>query len=280
MTKKTKNENEYYVIDVLHILESLWQRAWIICLISILTGGLVLIYSMFFITPKYSSSIMLYVNNRSALGESDNIISSSDVMASQSLANTYVIILNNRTTLEAVIDRTGVDYTYETLSGMVKAEVVNETEVFKVTVTSTSAEEAQLIANGIAEVLPGRIEEVVEGSSMRVFDLAVVNPNKVSPNLTKNTIIGFAIGFLASCALFALIALFDDTIRGDDFLVQNYDVPILAKIPDLVISGSPHGKYYYYYNSYNSYSSYGPDPTEEPEADAAVEEPAANEEKR
>ena len=62
------NTNEYYTIDILHIAKTLWQKAWMILLSGILAAIVGFCLSAFAITPTYSSSIMLYVNNSSASG--------------------------------------------------------------------------------------------------------------------------------------------------------------------------------------------------------------------
>jgi capsular polysaccharide biosynthesis protein len=56
---------EYYTIDLLHVMKALWHRAWVIALAGFLTAALGFCISAFVITPTYSSSVMLYVNNTS-----------------------------------------------------------------------------------------------------------------------------------------------------------------------------------------------------------------------
>lgn len=51
---------------------------------------------------------------------------------------------------------------------MVQAEAVNSTEVFSIDVTSPDPQEAELIANAIADILPDRIADIVEGSSVKI----------------------------------------------------------------------------------------------------------------
>lgn len=241
-----KSTREYYVVDLMHILKTLWRKAWVLVLTGIAIAGIAFSYSTFFITPKYSSQIMLYVNNSSfSVGNTSFSISSSEISAAQSLVKTYIVILNNRTTLEKVIENTGVDYTYEQLSGMIVAAPVDDTEIFSISVTSDDPEEAALIANGIARVLPRRVSEIIDGSSMKVVDMAVVDTQKVSPNITKYTAFGFTLGFFFAFAVVAIYALFDNTIRNEEYILQKYDFPVLAKIPNLLDSESKSGHYYY-----------------------------------
>ena len=179
----TGDRTNYIEIDLLQLLKALRRRVWAILLATVLFGGAAFTYATVFITPRYQASALMYVNNSSfSLGSTSFSISSSELTAAQSLVGTYIVILNTRTTLEDVIQKAGVSYTYEELSGMVNASAVNATEIFEVTVTSEDPQEAELIANTIAEVLPGKISDVVEGSSVRVVDYAVVPAGKASPN--------------------------------------------------------------------------------------------------
>ena len=103
----------------------------------------------------------MYVNNTQ---DASKPISNSELSAAQSLVDTYVVILNSRTTLDQVRAAARVTYTDRELQKMIQAQAVNSTEVFEVTVTSEDPQEAQKIANTIAQVLPSRISSVVEGS--------------------------------------------------------------------------------------------------------------------
>lgn len=245
MERQEKTSGEYYTIDVLHILKTLWRRAWLIALAGLLAAGIGFSLAAFAIAPTYSSSIMLYVNNSSfSLGNTSFSISSSEITAAQSLVKTYGEILNNRTTLERVIDKAGVPYTYQELYKMLEAAPSNETEIMKVTVTSEDPYEAAKIANCIAEVLPVRISEIIDGASMEVVDSAIPVLEKVAPSITKYTAIGMVLGILLSIIAIAIAALMDDTIHDEDYVLSTYDYPILAKVPNLLTTGTKQYAYY------------------------------------
>ena len=104
MENKEKNNWEHYAIDIVHILKTLWKKAWIVALCGILSAGIGFSIATFAIAPTYSSNVKLYVNNTSfSLGNTNFSISSSELIAAQSLVKTYGEILNSRTTLERVI---------------------------------------------------------------------------------------------------------------------------------------------------------------------------------
>lgn len=249
------NEDDVIEIDLLHILELLFSKLWVIILSAMVCGAALFSYAYFLVTPKYQSSAMFYVNNNNLnIGSSSFSISSSDISASQSLVDTYIVILKTRNTLNSVIKKANLDYTYTELNEMVSASAVNSTEIFKVTVTSIDPNEASVIANTIAEVLPDKISEIVTGSGAKVVDYAVVDAKKVSPSITKYTAIGGLAGAFLACLIIVLQDFFDDVIREDSYLLNTYDdVPILAIIPNL---GSKSDTYYYK-NRYYNYEKYG-----------------------
>ncbi|MBR5774541.1 MAG: hypothetical protein IKY44_06800 [Clostridia bacterium] len=253
MDRKENLNREYYAVDLRHIFKELWRRAWAIVLSGLVVAAIGFSIASFVVTPKYSSSIMLYVNNSSfSVGNTSFNISSSEITAAQSLVRTYTVILNNRTTLERVIEKAGLDYTYYELYQMLESEPADDTEIMKVTVTHDNPYEASKIANCIAEVLPVRISEIIDGASMEVVDSAVPVKTKVSPNITQYTALGLIIGVLVSAIAIAVSAMMDDRIHDEEYVLQTYDYPILAKVPDLLTTGSKSYSYYRHYKSSDS----------------------------
>jgi len=244
--KTEVNARDYYVVDLGHIVKVVWHRIWMVGIASVLAAVIGFAIAAFAIAPTYSSSIMLYVNNSSFnVGDLGFSISSSQISAAQSLAKTYTVLLKNRTTLERVIEEVGVNYTWEDLYDMINSGSVNETEVMQITVTTKNPYESEKIANGIAKVLPQRVAEIVEGASMEVVDSAIADTEKVAPSITAYTAVGFVLGAIASIVVLIIMALLDNTIHDEDYVIKTYDYPILAKVPDLLDSGTKRYGYYY-----------------------------------
>ena len=246
--RERTTDSDVYEIDLLRLAKVLWKRAWIIVTATILVGVLFFGYSRFLITPRYESRALMYVNNSSiSVGGASFTFSTSQLSAAKSLVDTYAVILKSRTTLNAVIRKTGVDYTYEELNNMVRAASVNNTEIFAITVNSTDPEEAEMLANAIADILPDKISDIVDGSNVSIVDRAVVSTKKVSPSNSRYAMIGLLLGFILSSLIVILTDLFDDVIRNDDYLTQTYDVPILGVIPDLTSRSDERSGYGYGY---------------------------------
>ena len=252
---ENENLNQYPDIDLKHIFALLLNKLWVILLVGLIGAACMFYYASYMLVPRYQSSAMFYVNNNNInIGSTSFSISSADLSASQSLTSTYSTILKTRNTLETVIEKSQLKYSYSQLASMISASSVNDTEIFKVTVTATDPVEACKIANGITEVLPDKISEIVTGSGARIVDYAVVNPNKVYPSITRYVGIGLLVGAGVACVLIILLDLLDDTITSDSYLLNTYpDIATLAVIPNLLEKKK---NYYYKYNNRRYYKNY------------------------
>lgn len=232
-----KTDNGQLEIDILQLMRALWRSAWAILLATVLCGATVFAGTALLIQPKYRAETLMYVNSNT-FSSTKGSISQAELAAAQRLVDTYIVILNTRTTLEDVIAQTGVTYDYEELKEMITAEAVNGTEILSIQVVSKSPAEAQMLANSIARLLPEKIASIVEGSSARILDDAVIPVEKDSPRLLRDTLIGMILGFLVSCGVIVVKELTDDQIHGTEDLVQQFDIPILAVIPNRISEGS------------------------------------------
>lgn len=245
MANTRQELEEELEIDVYKLLKALWHKAWLIILSIFLCGGLALGITHYLIQPLYESSAQMYVNNSSLSFDSAALnISSGDISASKSLVDTYIVILKSRQVSEEIIRKAEVDLKYEELIEMIAAKPVNSTEIFEVAVTDTDPYRAEKIANTIAGILPEKISNIVEGSTVRIVDYAVIPAWQSSPSLIKNTLIGALIGLLLSAGIIIFLELNDTVIRDENFLLTYYeDIPLLAIVPDIDSKAS--GKDYY-----------------------------------
>ncbi len=233
---------EHIEIDLRRMLVVLWSNLWIILLVGALLAGMAFGYAWFFITPTYSASTQMYVNNN--YPDSPGF-SSSQLIAAQELADTYIVIMRSRPVLDAVAEKTKLGYSYGQLRGMISASTVNNTEIFEVTVTCTNYAHSAIIANAIADVLPEKLPAVVDVASVRVVQYAVENPVPNGPNYTKYAILGAAIGCVLTAFIVVVAELMDTTINSDEYLSVVYkNYPLLAVIPG---AESPKSSYRGYY---------------------------------
>ena len=247
-----KRNNDVMEIDLLKLFSALWRRALVIILVALLAASAAFAVTLFFIEPTYQATASFYVNNSSiSIGSMNYSISAGELSASSTLVNTYIYILKSRTTLEDVIEKGDLPYTYVQLNNMITTKTVANTAAFDVTVTSGSPTESEHIANTIATVLPERITEIVDGSSVRIVDYAIVPAHRAGPSYTKNLMIGFLVGAVLAAGIITVRFLIDEqndvVIHSSDELRELYpDIKVLALIPDMRLSE----KKGYYYSSY------------------------------
>ncbi len=241
--------NENKEIDLLQLASAVLKKWWIVAASTVLAGILAFAYTYLCVKPTYQASALFYVNNSTVNIGASISLSAGDITAAKSLVDTYRVILSSRLNLEEVIKKADLNYSYEDLSKMISAQAVNSTEIFSVTVTSTSPQEACDIANTIAVVLPAKVTDVIEGTSVKVVDYAVVPTNRFAPSYSKNTIVGLLLGFIASVAVIVVMELLNDSIKSEDWLVTTFgdEIPLLAVVPDINAKSRHYGKYGYYY---------------------------------
>ena len=248
----TKNNNGEIEIDLLKLIRALWRNALVIILVAVICGGLAFGYSYLFVTPMYSASTMLYVNSSVSVAGTSISFSSSELYTSQNLLSTYFTILYSRTTLEEIAEEAGVPYG-AAVGKMISVSPVEGTGIFNVTVHSWNPTEAELIANTVAKVLPGRLSDIINGLSVSVVDYAIVPAHRSSPSYTKNTMMGALIGAVLVAGIICLKEILgareDVLIHSSDDIAKLYpDIPVLAIIPDMRASSKKS-----YYSDYASY---------------------------
>lgn len=127
-----------YTIDLVHIAKVLFRKLWVIILGGVLAAAAAFYVAAFIITPQYSSSVRIYVNNSAiSLGNTSLSISSSEISAAQSLVRTYIVILKDTTTLEKIIEKANLPYSPGQLGGMINAYSVNDTEIMRINLLKT-----------------------------------------------------------------------------------------------------------------------------------------------
>ena len=217
--------------DLRNLFKILLKRSWIIFLCMVVMGAAMFVYTVNFVTPQYKANVTMYVNNNTS--NNGTGIDSTDLAVALRLVKTYVTIISSDNVLDKVISETELDLTAEQVRSMLSAEVVNETEMFRVSVTAPSPQLAADIANAIAEVAPDEITAIIEGSAAKVIDYAKVPKGRSSPNYTTNTAIGALIGAVLSVLAILIHNMLDLTVHNEDELTNTFSIPVLGVIPEL-----------------------------------------------
>ena len=78
---------------------------------------------------------------------------------------------------------------------------------------------------------------LVEGSSVKVVDLARVPMGISYPSYKKLALIGCIIGSGLTLAIIVLLVLFNSYIEGEDDIAKLFDAPVVGKIPNFTLYG-------------------------------------------
>lgn len=235
-------------IDILFMLKAMWHKIWILILAAavLCAGGFA--YAKFYIKPTYTASSMIYVNNlreKTSKELQESTISGGDLSTAMHLVDTYIVILKTPETLEEVARKSGLSYSAGDLSAMIDATGEEDTEIFTVQASANNPEDAVVLANTVAQVLPERISAVVEGAKVRTVQEAL-NAGKTGPDEKKFALIGALIGLLLAAAFIVIRELQDDKIYDENYISSVCDdVPVLAVIPDLMDTSAFARNYYY-----------------------------------
>ena len=246
MNEKQKSQGAIKELDVRRLFSLLCRKAWLIGLTAVICAVLTFLVSFYFITPQYESSTMFYVNNSGgglSLESITSSISSGDITSRQELVKSYIIILESGQTLRDVMDYANVNMTEEELRDMIKAEAVNNTEIFRVTVSSPDPEEAKRIADAVAVILPKRISTIINNTSAAIVDPAVIATEPSSPSYAGNTLLGLLVGLVLCVTVIVLRELFDVIIRSEEDIQLCCPHPVLSAVPDMTVQSK--GGYYY-----------------------------------
>lgn len=243
--KDTLHENREAVeIDLRKLFTAYLRKWWLILICGILLAGASLYFTMNFITPLYRATVTIYVNNSRGDTEIESV-STSNLSAAARLVDTYVNIIKSDTVLTEVSVSGNLSYSPDQIRGMLTADQVESTEIFTVSITHPDPETAAAIANTIAEIAPGKIGEIVEGSSTKIIDYAKVPTSRYSPSYKRNALLGGGVGILAAVIYLTLRCLLDVRIHNADDLNTIFDIPVLGQIPVFGVSEPKKNSYGY-----------------------------------
>ncbi len=233
-------------ISLKAIFSLLAKRWWVILLAGVLCAAVLIVCTALFVDIRYQASVMMYVNT--SIGQTS--IKLTELNTARDLVATYCVILSSRNTLEQVRALEGLPYSCEQLNSMISASAVNNTEIFRVSVTSHDPEEARLIANTVASVLESEIPSTIKGSSVEIIENAVRPARPISRGFAKKGTLGFIVGIVVAACVVLMLDYVYDTVKTEDWLKDYYgeSVPVLASIPDLN-SAKDTSKYGYYARS-------------------------------
>lgn len=220
----------------------LWIAA--VSLVSMIVAW---VYSTYFVTPIYTTSISVCVfsNERNT-----SSVTTGELAADASIANTYQVLITSQPVMNAVSEDLSERLNYkvspESLRSMITASVETGTQIINVRIRGAKPQLIADIGNSLAEVGPTVLNALARGGEMIAVDHAKTPTKPSYPNITSNTTVGFVLGLLLSCSVVILIALLDTTVWREEDLERAFNIPILGSVPPMssasVAAATKHNK--------------------------------------
>lgn len=222
------NKIEITFQDILWTLKK--YILWIVA-VSLISTIVAWVYSTYYVTPLYSTSISVCVfsNDRTTASS----VTTNELTADASIANTYQVLITSQPVMDAVSKDIGSIVSPSALRSMITASVVKGTQIINVKIRGAKPELIAKIGNSLAEVGPTVLNELARGGEMIAVDRAKVPSKPSYPNIASNTTVGFVLGLLLSCSVVILIALLDTTIWREEDLERAFSIPVLGSIPPM-----------------------------------------------
>lgn len=215
------------------LLQMMRQRIWWILLCTAIGGVLAFSYTKIFVAPTYVSSVKMMVTKNNEIQAND----ATDIVYAQRIVKTYMALLDDHTFYSQVAANSGLDYTAGQLQGMFSFSIIDETEVFQVSVEAHSSKDTKIIANAASKIIPKQIQNVYTEATVKQTSQAQ-DGRRVGPSLIRNTVFGGIVGAVAVFLIIFLKEMLDVRIKTEEDLVEHYDIPLLGSIPDFSPSSS------------------------------------------
>ena len=269
--EQTQAEN---TIDLTHLLELCRRHIWALVLWSI---GLAVIgwgLAEFVVTPKYTSTAQMLVNQKSRNNDPNaayatqqanmqmvttykDIITSHKILqeASDRLANPTIIIKKARKAVyrvdengrrrlvrratPAVISRAGKSYVVSVgeLAKSISVNTQQQSQVFSLSAKSSTPEKAKAEVNAVAETFSKEIPNIMNVNNVTIVARGTIGTQS-SPNVKLYTLAGFVIGLLLSFAVIIIREMTNTTVRDDNYLTKKLGLTDLGQVAHFHLSSS------------------------------------------
>ena len=225
-------EKDLIQLDIMLLIRSIWEKKILILLVTVLFTAVSLAYSIFLVTPQYSSTTKVYVVNQK---KDDKAITTQDVQLGSLLVKDYKEIILSNKVMEDAADKSGTGLTAKELAKKVSVDAPKDTRIISITVRDKDPQVASELANTVKEVSADQIKEVTKIEDVTTLEEAKAATYPSSPNIPKNGILATVLGFIIAVAGVVLFELLDDRIKRAEDIEDGMGLVLLGVVPDTKI---------------------------------------------
>jgi len=224
-------EQDKFEIDVFQLVKVIWKRKFLIVLAALVAGLAAFAYSSFVIKPQYTSTTRIYVVNRNQADKPG--LTNQDLQAGAYLVKDYREIILSQDVLEKVATDLKLELPPKGLASKIKVTVPVDTRIVSISVTDRAPEEASRIANSLREVAAQKIISVTRVSDVTTLEEARPATSPSSPNIRRNTMVGFLAGAVVMVVTVLLVELLDTRVKRPEDIEDVMQIALLGVVPNL-----------------------------------------------
>lgn len=217
---------ESATIDLVELMYRLLGNWKLIAGLAVGLAVIMGVYTSFFVTPMYEATSIIYV-----LSNRDSAINVSDLQLGSELTQDYIKVFHMWEVHEQVISNLGLSYSYSQMQNMLSVSNDTDTRMLDITVTSADPQEAADVANEYAQVASQYIAETMATDKPNIMSVALVPSNPVSPNKTRNILLGFLLGGILAAGIVTVRMLVDDKYKTAEDIRRYTGLATLAVVP-------------------------------------------------
>lgn len=224
------NNQTQMEIDVLLLLKKLWQKKFIISLLTIVFASAAMALSIFVIKPVYTSTTKIYVVNQK---DNSGTITTQDLQAGDYLVKDYREILTSKDVLSTVVEQHGLEMTPEALLSKISVSVPTNTRIISISVKDLEPSEAARLANAVREVGAEKIKQITKVDEVTTLENAEAPTTPSSPNIKRNAVLGGLVGGFLATFLVLVRELLDDRVKRPEDVEETLGLPLLGIVPEM-----------------------------------------------
>ena len=218
-------------IDLKELLSLFWSKKTQIILIVLIFMLIGVIYTVGFVTPKYTSSTTLLLATSENSTDKSSTITTTDVTLNSKLVSTYSALVQSKSVLRQVISNLGINISEEELKNNITVTQEKDTEIIKISVTNANANTAEKVANEVAKVFTQKIQEIYKINNVQIVDTAEIETEPSNINHPKDVMIFTFVGIVVAAGYVLVANMLDTTVKTAEEVEKEFKVPVLASIP-------------------------------------------------
>lgn len=223
-------------ISVFVLFRIALKRIWVLILAFVIVAAAVFSYCEFIAVPVYVASSSIIVTNGAVISSESDVNSQkvlgSDIQASLLLADSVVDMLKTPDIYMYLSRKIGGDIKHKDLMARTSVKRRGEETLFiDISYTDNDPQQAIKVANLFASASCDYVAEFISKANPKIVSSAD-KASLVFPKTLRSTILAGAAAAFVVYAVFVLLEIFNNTVKGEEDFAQRYNVPLLGSVPD------------------------------------------------